>query len=277
MEHIIKRNLFPPFQRGELKEPHSRGGQEEAAREKGEAMYILENITMTEFKKYLRQTKTIVFPFGTIEEHGSHLPLHTDAFIIQEVLRLTAKKRKFFVAPVVYYGVCTTTKDHPGTISISPETLRRLSYDLVADAYKKGLRNFLLISGHGGSLHMSALKETAEFLVENLKNIKIAVLSPYDVLWNELSEITETPNDSHAGELETSIMLSLSPRLVKGRSPEEYPHIPKPFTVKDKRKYWPGGVWGNPQRASAEKGERAVKLITDKIIQILDKIEEIKT
>jgi len=239
-------------------------------------MYILETLTMTEFKKYLRQTKTIVFPFGTIEEHGSHLPLHTDSFIIQEVLRLVAKKRKFFLAPLVYYGVCTTTKDHPGTISISPETLRRLSYDLVADAYKKGLRNFLLISGHGGSLHMSALKETAEVLVENLKNIKIAVLSPYDVLWNELSEITETPNDSHAGELETSIMLSLSPRLVKGRSPEEYPHIPKPFTVKDKRKYWPGGVWGNPQRASAGKGERALKLITDKIIQILDKIEKIK-
>lgn len=240
-------------------------------------MYILENITMTEFKKYLRQTKTIVFPFGTIEEHGSHLPLHTDSFIIQEVLRLVAKKRKFFLAPLIYYGVCTTTKDHPGTISISPETLRRLSYDLVAEAYKKGLRHFLLISGHGGSLHMSALKETAEVLVENLKNIKIAVLSPYDVLWKELSEITETPNDSHAGELETSIMLSLSPRLVKGRSPEEYPHIPKPFTVKDKRKYWPGGVWGNPQRASAGKGERAIRLITDKIIQILDKIEKIKT
>jgi creatinine amidohydrolase len=223
-----------------------------------------------------RQTKTIVFPFGTIEEHGSHLPLHTDAFIIQEVLRLTAKKRKFFLAPVVYYGVCTTTKNHPGTISISPETLRRLSCDLVEDAYKKGLRNFLLISGHGGSLHMSALKETAESLIENLKNIKIAVLSPYDVLWKELSGITETPNDSHAGELETSIMLSLSPRLVKGRSPEEYPHIPKPFIVKDKRKYWPGGVWGNPQRASAGKGERAIKLITDKIIQILDMVEEIK-
>ena len=239
-------------------------------------MYILETITMTEFKKYLRQTKTIVFPFGTIEEHGSHLPLHTDSFIIQEVLRLVAKKRKFFLAPLVYYGVCTTTKDHPGTISVSPETLRRLAYDLVADAYKKGLRNFLLISGHGGSLHMSALKETAEVLVENLKNIKIAVLSPYDVLWNELSEITETPNDSHAGELETSIMLSLSPRLVKGRAPEGYPHIPKPFTVKDKRKYWPGGVWGNPQRASAGKGERALKLITDKIIQILDKVEKIK-
>jgi len=239
-------------------------------------VYILEDMTMTEFKKYLKQTKTIVFPFGTIEEHGSHLPLKTDAFTIEEALRIVAKKKKFFLAPVLHYGVCTTTKDHPGTISISAETLRRFSYDLVTESYKKGLRNFLLISGHGGSLHMSALKETAEVLVEKLKDIRIAVLSPYDVIWKELSAIAETPNDSHAGELETSIMLYLAPELVKGRAAEEYPKIPKPFTVRDKVKYWPGGVWGNPQKATREKGEKAMKLITDKIIDILDMIEKMK-
>jgi len=239
-------------------------------------MYILENITMTEFKKYLRQTKTIIFPFGTIEEHGSHLPLHTDSLIIQEALKLVAQRKKFFLAPVLQYGVCTSTKDHPGTISITAETLRRLSFDLVTEAYKKGLRNFLLISGHGGSLHMSALKETAEILVENLEGIKIGVLSPYDVLWKELSGIAETPNDSHAGELETSILLYLSPHLVRGRADEGYPAIPKPFSVRDKVKYWPGGVWGNPKKASAEKGERAMKLITDKIIEMIDRIEKLK-
>lgn len=239
-------------------------------------MYILENITMNEFKKFLRQTKTIIFPFGTIEEHGRHLPLNTDSLIIQETLKLVAKRKRFFLAPVVYYGVCTTTKDHPGTISITPETLRRLSFDLVMDAYRKGLRNFLLISGHGGSLHMSALRETAEIMVEKLKDIKIAVFSPYDLLWKELSEIAETPNDSHAGELETSMMLCLSPELVKGRAVEEYPKIPKPFSVKDKVKYWPGGVWGNPKKASVEKGKKAIKLITNKITEILDKIDKQK-
>jgi creatinine amidohydrolase len=161
-----------------------------------------------------------------------------------------------------------------GTISITPETLRRLSFDLVTEAYKKGLRNFLLISGHGGSLHMSALKETAEVLVEKLKGIKIAVFSPYDLLWKELSDLAETPDDSHAGELETSMMLYLSPGLVKGRAPEEYPKIPRPFSVKDKVKYWPGGVWGNPGKASAEKGKKAVEIITNKIVEILDKIEK---
>ena len=237
-------------------------------------MIILENITMKEFKKYLKQTRTIVFPFGTIEEHGSHLPLNTDSLIIQEALKLVAKKKKFFLAPIVHYGVCTTTRGHPGTISISSETLRRLSTDLVIEAYKKGMRNFLLISGHGGSLHMSALKESAEKLVEKLKDIRIAVFSPYDVLWKELSEIAETPNDSHAGELETSMVLYLAPELVKGRAPEEYPKIPKPFIVRDKMKYWRGGVWGDPQKATAEKGKKAIELMVNKITEIIGKIEK---
>ena len=237
-------------------------------------MIILEKITMNEFKKCLRQTRTIVFPFGTIEEHGSHLPLNTDSLIIQEVLMLVAKKKKFFLAPIVYYGVCTTTRGHPGTISISSETLRRLAADLVIESYKKGLKNFLLISGHGGSLHMSALKESAEKLVEEMKDIRIAIFSPYDVLWKELSEIAETLNDFHAGEIETSIMLYLAPELVKGRSPKEYPKIPKPFVVRNKMKYWPGGVWGDPQKASADKGKKAIKLMVEKIAEIIGTIEK---
>ncbi|MCX7913022.1 MAG: creatininase family protein [Thermodesulfovibrionales bacterium] len=236
-------------------------------------MYLLERITMVEFERYLQNTKTIVFPFGTIEEHGSHLPLNTDSLIIQEALLLASKRKSFFLAPLINYGVCTSTKDHPGTITISADTLRRLAADLVIDSYRKGLRNFLLISGHGGSIHLSALRETAEIIVEQYPDIKIAVFTPYDILYKELAEIIETPNDSHAGEIETSIVLYLYPELVKGLSEPEYPQLPKPFIVKEKLKYWPGGVWGDPKRATAEKGKKAINLIADKIISVIEEIE----
>lgn len=239
-------------------------------------MIVLENITMQEFRKHLRKTKTIVFPFGTIEEHGSHLPLNTDSLIIYEALRRVKRRKDFFVAPVVDYGVCTTTKDHAGTISISPQTLRSLARDLVTEAYKKGLRNFVLVSGHGGGLHMAALKETAEDLIEILEKSSIAVFTPYDLLWKEFSALAETPNDSHAGELETSMVLHLSPGLVKGRSKEEYPKIPKPLSVRDKLSYWPGGVWGNPGKASAAKGEKAIAMMAVRIAEVLDIVEKQK-
>lgn len=238
---------------------------------------LLENMTMADFRRHLKKTKTIIFPFGTVEEHGNHLPLNTDALIIYEALKRVILKRKAFLAPPVYYGVCTSTGQHPGTIGITSGTLRRLTRDLVRDAYKKGLRNFFLITGHGGGLHSSAMKEAAEILVEELKGIKIAVLCPYDLLYKELAALAETPDDSHAGEIETSLILYLSPGLVKGRSKEEYPKFPRPFIVKDKLKYWPRGVWGNPAKASREKGERALRLIVNKIVEIIDIAERKKS
>ncbi len=234
----------------------------------------LDLITMEEFKKGLRRTKTLLIPFGTVEEHGRHLPLGTDTLIAVEVLRRLQERRKVFVAPPLHYGVCTSTRLHPGTISITPETLRRLTLDIVRESFRKGVRNFMLVSGHGGGLHMNALKETAEILVEEEKGIRIAVVSPYELLWKELSEIAETENDSHAGELETSVMLALRPELVKGRSKEEYPSFPKPLVVRDKLRYWPGGVWGNPSKADREKGEKVIELILDRLIEILDMLED---
>ena len=234
---------------------------------------LLEEITMEEFKKHLKKTRTIIFPYGTVEEHGRHLPLNTDTLIAYEVLKRVIKKKKVFLAPPVYYGVCTTTSQHPGTIGITPETLRRLTFDIVRDAYKKGLRNFVLVSGHGGGLHMYALKEAAEILIEELDSARIAVVSPYDILRKELAGVADTPGDSHAGEIETSLILALAPELVKGRSKKGYPAFPKPFVVKDKLKYWRGGVWGDPAKASREKGEKAITLIVNKIAEIIDQAD----
>ncbi|MCG6553514.1 MAG: creatininase family protein [Candidatus Magnetominusculus sp. LBB02] len=233
---------------------------------------ILQDCTMDEFTAYLQKTKTIVFPYGTIEEHGSHLPLNTDTISISEALYMAEKERDFFLAPPIHYGVCTSNGNHPGTIRITAETLRRLTSDLVRDAYTKGLRNFLLVSGHGGSLHMEAIKEVAEILINELGDIRLAVFSPYEMLIKELFGLCETENDGHAGELETSMVLAISAGLVKGRAKEEYPRFPKPFIVRDKVRYWQGGVWGNPEKASEEKGRRAIKIIADKIIELIDRI-----
>ncbi len=235
---------------------------------------FIDEITMTEFTEGLKHTRTIIIPYGTVEEHGSHLPLGTDTIIPVEILKAVAKRRKVFIAPPIHYGVCTSTREHPGTITITAETLRRLTMDIIRDAYKKGLRNFILLSGHGGGLHLNALKEVGEILIEELEEIKIAVICPYSMLWDELCEIAETENDSHAGEIETSLILAIRPELVKGRAPKEYPSFPKPFIVKEKLKYWSGGVWGDPSKASKDKGLRVINLAVEKLLQILEEVEK---
>ncbi|MEK6531094.1 MAG: creatininase family protein [Deltaproteobacteria bacterium] len=235
---------------------------------------MLEHITMPEFKGSVKRRKTLVVPFGTIEAHGTHLPLHTDSLIISEVVKKASEKTPVIVAPCVPFGVCTSTGAHPGTLGITPGTLRRLVYDIVRDGAKKGFENFILISGHGGSLHVSALKEAGEGLVSEIEGINIAALSIYEVLGKDADGIRETKVDSHAGEIETSLVLYIAPTLVKGRAAEEYPRFQRPIISRDKVKRWPGAVWGDPGKATREKGERMFNLMVQGVVSLVKKIEK---
>ncbi len=235
---------------------------------------ILEEMTMEEFSAGLSKTRTLAVPYGTLEAHGRHLPLDTDTLVICRVLEEAAKKRDFFIAPPLHYGVCTSTGQHPGSIGVTPPTLRRITADIAADAYRRGFRRILLISGHAGGAHMAAIKESAEVLAATLEGLTIAALSIYDAVWGDLERIAETENDSHAGEMETSMILHLAPHLVKGRSEEEYPRFKGPIINPDKVAQWPGAVWGDPGRATAEKGRELFDCMVGAVIEIIAKMEE---
>ncbi|AEH45308.1 Creatininase [Thermodesulfatator indicus DSM 15286] len=234
---------------------------------------LLTDITMGEFEKGLTITRTIILPFGSIEEHGPHLPLGTDTLQMYEIARLVTKKRPVFVGPPVFYGLCRSTKEHPGTISISGQTLRALVLDMLFSYHRHGLKNFLLLSGHAGGTHMAFIIDAAEEFLEKTKDTRVAVASILDLLNMGAADTLETPGDSHAGEFETSLMLYFFPELVKGTAPEEYPSFPKPFLVRNKRKFWPGGVWGNPDKASTDKGKIFAEKLSDFIIKLIEKLE----
>lgn len=233
----------------------------------------IEEITMPEFVDGLARTKTVLVPFGATEEHGSHLPLGTDTFQAADVCRRLAERRKLFVAPAMPYGVCRSTGDHPGTVSISTETLKALACDLVRSLYRQGLRNVVLLSGHAGGTHNAALLDAGECLLRELPELKIAVATEYALAYGEGRGLIETPGDAHAGEIETSRMLATRPHLVKGSAPAEEPVFPRFILVRDKQRYWPGGVHGDPAKASAGKGRRIEDLVVAALDRLVDDLE----
>ncbi len=235
---------------------------------------ILEEMTMPEFEEGLKKTRTVYIPFGATEEHGSHLPLSTDTLMAAEVGRKLALRRPIFIAPAIPYGVCRSTSCHPGTVSITTATLRSLVIDLVTDFYRQGLRTFILLTGHAGGTHGAVLIDAGEELLQRFPDIGIAVLTEYHLASREGRAIIETPDDSHAGEIETSRLLHSHPHLVKGEGQKEYPNFPAGILVRDKRRYWPGGVWGDPTRASAEKGARLEEIVVSALERLVDELEK---
>jgi creatinine amidohydrolase len=236
----------------------------------------LSGMAMPEFEAALGRTTTVIVPFGSVEEHGPHLPLSTDTWHAQEVSRRAARRYPLLVAPPVHYGVCRSTSEHPGTISISGGTLKALSLDLGRELYRQGCRQLILLTGHAGGTHLAALLEAGEQLLRELPEIKVAVVNVLDLLREALKEapgLVRTPGDAHAGEVETAIMLAVRPEAVSGTAPAEWPNFPKFILTRRKRKFWPGGVWGDPGAGSSEQGEKILDYEVNLLVELAKRLE----
>jgi creatinine amidohydrolase len=236
-----------------------------------------EDLTMPELEARLKETPTVLLPVGSLEEHGPHLPLGTDAFHALEVARRVAQLKPLVVAPPLFYGLCRSTREHPGTVSLSFDTLRALLKEVGREFYRHGCRALVFLSGHAGGTHMAAVKEAGEALLAELPDLKVAVVNLLDLLKEVLAErpdLVRSKGDAHAGEVETALMLAAYPHLVKGTAPAEWPSFPKYVLVRDKRRYWPGGVWGDPGAAVAAQGEEILKLEARRLALVVAALEE---
>ena len=237
---------------------------------------IVAEMTMNEFAEGLKLTRTAFIPFGSVEEHGSHLPLSTDTIQAYEVGKKASLQIPLFVAPPIHYGSCRSTSCHPGTISITTATLKGLLKDIVRSLRNQGLRNFIVLTGHAGGSHRMALQDAGEELISDYADIQMAVVTEYDLAKDAGRALVETRNDAHAGEIETSRILHSHPQLVKGAGEPEFPGFPPGVLVRDKRKYWPGGIWGDPTKASAEKGRLIEELVVSKVVELVGILESLQ-
>lgn len=234
---------------------------------------IMAEMTSSEFAAGLKKTRTAILPLGALEEHGEHLPLMTDTMHIEALARAAAEVVDVFVAPAVGYGLCRSTSQHPGTITLSFDTVRALVRDIGLSLYRQGVRRLLIVSGHAGSSHQAAMLEAAEDLLAACPDLVAASLTVVDLLGGQVADLLSTPGDSHSGELETSIVMHLAPELVKGTSPREFPAFPGPILVRNKKAFWPGGVWGDPGAADPAKGRELVRRGVSALVEMIRKVE----
>jgi creatinine amidohydrolase len=237
-----------------------------------------EDLTMPDFEARRQKHRTVILPVGSLEEHGPHLPLGTDTFHALEVARRLARLRPVVVAPPLFYGICRSTREHPGTLSLSGDTFRALLLDLGREFQRQGLTNLVFISGHAGGTHLSAILEAGERLLAELPTVRVAVVNLLELLREVLSappHLVQTRGDAHAGEVETAIMLAAYPHLVQGTAPAEWPSFPKYVLVREKRRYWPGGVWGDPGPASAAQGEEIIEAEVARLVKVIEELEKL--
>jgi creatinine amidohydrolase len=232
-------------------------------------MYLLEEMSWPEIEAGLGQTRTVILPVGATEEHGPHLPIFTDTVQAIEVAREAARRCDIFLAPPVHYGVCRSTRRFPGTITLEHDSLRAFIHDLLLSFYESGFRKVLILTGHAGGQHISALEGACQQAASE-RDFRISLVSLFDLIDQGA---VETPGDGHSGEIETSLMMFIRNDLVRGRPEGHFPVRPMFLVLRDVRHLMGNGIMGDPSKASLEKGREFFEMAVRGVINALDEIE----
>jgi len=223
-------------------------------------------MNMVEFKEQVKKDSVVILPVGALEGHGAHLPLSTDTLQPMLIAEAVSKRTGAFIAPPINYGNCSSTRNLPGTISISPDILTQLIKELLSELFRNGFRNAVILSGHAGSIHMASIKRAAEESVA-LLDMNIMVLSDYDLAY-DLPDHPVREGDGHAGQIETSRVMAIRPDLVGTTSKDCKGHPPRFMILRNPEKHFPDGIMGYPSLASLELG----KAMNDQIVTELTRL-----
>lgn len=246
---------------------------------------LLENLTWPEVKKIKPGNLVILFPLGSFEQHGPHLPLTTDTDIVTAVARRLEQQRprKILCLPTLWPGHSTHHLFFPGTLSVHQMPYIQMVIELCQSIVRMGGKKVFLINGHGGN--DMPLRTALRELKSQFPKVKFVFASYWSLSAKTIKAVRESGPGGlgHACELETSIMLHLHPDRVKAHlAKSDGPTHTDPYRRADMQYARPvffvnefeevteNGTIGRPELATADKGKRFLDGIVAEVLEFVD-------
>lgn len=171
----------------------------------------LYKMTADEFADLVpKRINSCILPIGTIEAHGV-LPLGTDTIIPERFAQILAERLNLLIAPPIYYGITRSLIAHPGSMTVTPKTFEKYSYEVLTALINIGFHNVVIINGHGG--HFEELKRNAYKLYQKKRARTITV--HWWILCQDITEKIYGSRGGHAAVDETAAILATEPATVQ--------------------------------------------------------------
>ena len=242
--------------------------------------YILAESTWKTIKE--TEYKLAVLPWGATEAHNYHLPYATDVIeadaIAAEAGRIAWEEgTKVIVLPTVPFGVNTGQLDVRLCMNMNPSTQFAVLRDVVDVLNRQGIYKLIILNSHGGNDFKTMIRE----LGAQYPKMFLSWCNWFKAI--DQKDFFEHKDD-HGGEMETSLVMHLTPHLVRPLS-EAGDGAAKKFRIGAIREGWAWAErkWlqvtkdtgvGDPRKASAEKGEKYFKAVTEKVAQFFKEVAE---
>ena len=235
----------------------------------------------------------VLLPVASMEQHGPHLTVGTDAIILETLIDKMLEKLAFpdynvLFAPLLRVGKSNEHMAFAGTMTFTAQTYYSVLQEMAQSIAKHGFRKLVLFNSHGGNTDMLNLI-SRDLRIE--LGIEVYVFDWWftDFWADGLKDIKQSGKYGvfHACELETSLMLCARPDLVDMSKAVDEDPVPSlqegyvtlfgPVNVGWKTgDVTKSGVIGSPTYATVEKGRMLFDYAVEKMRDILEEIIQIK-
>jgi creatinine amidohydrolase len=246
--------------------------------------YLYQHYTWPELGEAVARQPVVLLPIGSVEDHGHHLPLDVDNFLIWNICEKAAEKAEndILLMPLIPYGFEAHHMDFPGTINVGIEHLYHFVLDITRSLAHHGFQRILIADGHGSNMPILDLV-ARQTIVET--GVSCAAFIWPALAAEVIKSLRESPipgGMSHACELETSVYLYLDPdrvQMEKARCDMGQP--PSSFIWLDLMQGSPvrymdiwsafsnSGTNGDPTLANKDKGEKIFNAAVDRLIELV--------
>jgi len=228
----------------------------------------------------------VILPFGAgAKEHGPHMPMNADRVVMDHLLDRAVESRDVLVAPPILHGWFPAFRDFPGTEVADPAVFQAYVHQVALSLVRQGARRLVFLNtGISKATGLPISIAAREIRVET--GVPTLVVSWDDLETEEIAELQAQEAGGHGDEIETSINLFLQPeRVDMSKAVQDYGergassyggYRPGRLTRDESDPaYTASGIFGDATLATAEKGERALEILTREWLRALDGFSQV--
>ena len=186
--------------------------------------YTWEKLTTTDLAGEAFAGAVAVLPVASIEQHGPHLPLGTDAILTEGILQaaLTRVPDEISVLrlPTQRIGVSIEHTSFPGTLSLPAEVVIAQWMAIGQAVAAAGIKKLVILNGHGGQTGLVDVVATRLRADHGLTVLRATTFRLMEL--DKVLEEREARFGLHGGELETALMMAIAPGLVRTEALEDF-------------------------------------------------------
>ena len=247
--------------------------------------HSISDLTSREVADAIARNPVAVIPFGSIEQHGPHLPNGTDTIAAEVVAEALAAELDALYVPFGPYGVTPIHAGHPGTINLRRTTFEALLTDICDELIAMGVNRLVFVNWHEGNI---ASMDGVATEIQNAHD-GVYVITSHACYVAQRIYAAQGGELTHGGGIEAMAVMARDPELVHveragdatrpdlaialdemRRDPETHGYITDVTEIDD------DGWYGNPSWATAELSEAFATTTAAEIAKRVQKILAIR-